>query len=149
MQGCSHLSCSLVSWATEKQYSKHDWKHLPSLFQAHSWSCFSFSISALMLCSLSFPIQFSNKENEQRREPLTRSKWGPLVFVLSVLQEQLFFHFLPRVAADKIISPLKLAIVMNNLAWVCHHSLAFRVTLTRSEAFRGPSTFVLLKETPN
>lgn len=50
------------------------------------------SVSRLMLCSLSSPIQFSNKENEQSREPLTRRKWGPLVFVLSVLQEQLFSH---------------------------------------------------------
>ncbi len=35
---------------------------------------------------------------------------------------------------------------MNTLAWVFHHSLAFRVTLTRSESFRGSPPCVLMKE---
>lgn len=35
---------------------------------------------------------------------------------------------------------------MNTLAWVFHHSLAFRVTLTRSESFGGSPPCVLMKE---
>ncbi len=62
----------------DRKYSEYDWKP----FQAHSWSMLFSQHDALVdwPSALSSNIQFSNKENEQSSEPLTRRSIGLCTF---------------------------------------------------------------------